>query len=453
MTIDWNVEAPAPPPPMPPRPAAARSRRPRFRGRRGRTHARLVAIAAGIVVVGATVLAVADPAGRPGRPVPLHATPSAVHPLPVRWGVGRLADPTAMLVAGDDAIVVEPNAVSVVAVGAGTTRWRTEVADAEPFVAADATSVVVATTNGYAALDRATGAPRWRHTLEDPRAWPRSVALVATETGPIAVGTTREGGISGLDATTGVLRWSATVEGSPRGQLVGDDRSGAVALLSDRGPGVDLRVLDVATGTQRWAVRLPLGTGMPVGDGTRLMVITGTSDRPGVARAYAWADGTLRWEAASGDSSEANEGGTVDGADVVFVDGVGTVTAFDRRTGTRRWSTDLPMPVFHGRPVVYRHAVLLRDISGGLQVLDRRTGRRTGEFRMNGIGVGLGAGPAGMVLARSGETHHQVVGLPDAMTTMRTVGRTRRPVGLRTSELGATRHGYRTDTGADSGGG
>ncbi len=452
MTVDWNVEPRPPVPPAPRRPAAARSRRSRFRIGRGRTHGRAGAIAVATVVVVATVLVLAVPAGRSGPP-PRHPSPSGIHPLPVRWGVGRLADPTAMLVTGDDAIVVEPNAVSAIAVGAGTTRWRTEVADAEPFVTADASTVLVTTTSGYAALERTTGASRWRHTLDDLHEVPRTVALVTTPAGVVAVGTTREGGVVGLDAASGAVRWSASVDGSPHGQLVGDDRSGAVALLSDRGFGVDLRVLDASTGAQRWAVHLPPATGMPVGDGTRLIVITGPLGRAGTARAYAWADGNLRWEVATGQSSEANEGGTVDGADVLLVDGLGTVTALDRRTGTRRWRTELPMPVFHGRPVVHRGAVLLRDISGGLQVLDRRTGRRTGQFRMRGVGVGLGAGSAGIVLARSGQTHHQVVGLPDAMTTMRTVGRTRQPVGLRTSELGATRQGYRTAAGTDSGGG
>jgi outer membrane protein assembly factor BamB len=117
--------------------------------------------------------------------------------------------------------------------------------------------------------------------------------------------------------------------------------------------------------------------------------------------------------------SEPGEGGVVDGDRIVVVDGLGTVTALDRTTGRRVWSHDLP-PVFHGRPVLIGRSIVLRTISGEIHVLDRRTGRHHGVFRVNGTGVGLDGSAAGVVLARSGTTHHQVVGLPPAMLTMRT---------------------------------
>jgi hypothetical protein len=89
------------------------------------------------------------------------------------------------------------------------------------------------------------------------------------------------------------------------------------------------------------------------------------------------------------------------------------------------------VPAFHGRPIVLDEALVVRDIAGTFRVLDRRTGRLRGSFRTAGTGVGLGAGPAGLVFARARVTHHQVVGLPRAMLTMRTVGRSlARPVGI-----------------------
>src|SRR4029078_12438680 len=94
--------------------------------------------------------------------------------------------------------------------------------------------------------------------------------------------------------------------------------------------------------------------------------------------------------------------------------------ALARATGRRVWATDLPMPVFHGRPIVTGDALVLRDISGVVQVLDRSTGRHRGSFRTTGSGVGFGGGPAGLVQARRDVLHQQVIGLPPAMLTMRT---------------------------------
>ena len=154
------------------------------------------------------------------------------------------------------------------------------------------------------------------------------------------------------------------------------------------------------------------------------MLDTGGIDTPGTVIAFDLATGSRRWTAAVAGSSEQGEGGIVDGDRIVVVDGLGTVTALDRTTGRRRWSHDLPMPVFHGRPIAIGDALVLRTISGEIHVLDRRTGRHQGVFRVDGVGVGLGGGPAGLVFARSQVTHPQVVGLPPAMLTMRTPDRT-----------------------------
>jgi outer membrane protein assembly factor BamB len=351
------------------------------------------------------------------RPV---ASRPAVHPIPVRWGVDRLADPTALLVDGADAFVVEPYAVSSIGVADGDTRWRVDVEDAEPFVAADADTVLVGAVDGFEALDRTTGASGWRVTIDDPDDRGRTVGLVGTPSGTVAVLTTEHGGVVGVDATTGATQWSATVDGSPRGRLVTDGGTGLVALEMDHGARVELHVLDGATGAERWATALGVMTGLPAVDGPRLVLDTGEIDGRGTVIAFDLATGARRWTAPVAGSSEVDEGAAVDGRRVLVVDGLGTVTALDRRTGHRIWATDLPMPVFHGRPLVVDDVVVLRDISGVLHVLDRRSGHRRGSFRATGVGVGLGAGAGGLVLARSQVTHHQIVGLPHAMLTMRT---------------------------------
>jgi outer membrane protein assembly factor BamB len=183
---------------------------------------------------------------------------------------------------------------------------------------------------------------------------------------------------------------------------------------------VELHVLDGATGSERWSTGLGVMTGLPLVDGTRLVLDTGGVGTRGSVVAFDLETGVRRWTTPVAGSSEVGEGGIVDGDRIVLVDGLGTVTALDRATGRRQWAHDLHMPVFHGRPIAIDHALVLRDIAGEIHVLDRRTGRRRGGFRINGLGVGLGGGAAGLVFARSQVSQHQVVGLPRAMLTMRT---------------------------------
>lgn len=433
MTIDWNVDTP-----IPTRPPASPPRRWRPSRRRGRGPARLGTVL-GAALVLALMLASCDLLGGLGREED-HATSravrpvtprAAVHPIPIRWGVDRMADPTALLVDGTDAFVVESYAVSSIGVASGVTRWRVNVKDAEPFVVANADTVLVSAVDGFEALDRATGASRWRVTVDDPYDRGRMVGMVRTEHGPIAILTTEHGGVAGVDATSGATRWSAAVDGSPRGEVVTDDRSGLVVLEADHGARVELHVLDAATGAERWSTGLGVMTGLPVVDESRLVLDTGGIDTAGTVVAFDLASGVRRWTASIPGSSEVGEGAIVDGRRLVVLDGLGSVTALERGTGRRIWSTELPMPAFHGRPIVLDDALVVRDIAGTFRVLDRRTGRLQGSFRTTGTGVGLGAGPAGLVFARARVTRHQVVGLPRAMLTMRTVGRSpERSVGI-----------------------
>ena len=418
MTVDWTVDPPIPPRPGGSRPEPDHRRRPSRRGRRRLFAAVGAAVLLAVLAASCAALTPAD--GRQARRVVRPAPRRTVHPLPIRWGVDRLADPTAMLVDGDDAFVVEPSAVSSIGVADGATRWRVDVKDAEPFVAADNDTVLVGAVDGFEALDRASGVSRWRVTVDDPYDRGRTVGLVATPGGPIAVVTTRHGGVAGIDATTGATRWSATVDGAPRGQLVTDGRTGLVVLEMDHDGRVELHVLDGATGAERWSAALGLMTGLPLVDGPRLVLDTGGISTPGTVIAFDLATGTRHWTARVAGSSEPGEGAIVDGHRVVIVDGLGTVTALDRTTGLRVWSHDLPMPVFHGRPIAIQGVLALRTISGEIHTLDRRSGRHQGVFRINGVGVGLGGGPSGLVFARSDVTQHQIVGLPDRMLTMRT---------------------------------
>ena len=311
--------------------------------------------------------------------------------------------------------------MSSVGVADGTTRWRVDVKDAEPWIAASADTVLVAAVDGFEALDRDTGASRWRVTIADPYDRGRTVGLVTTAAGPIAVLTTERGGVVGVDAATGATRWSATVDGTPQGRLVADDRTGLVALEMDHADRVELHVLDGATGAERWSAALGRMTGLALVDGPRLVLDTGDVDGTGTVVAFDLASGAHVWTVPTPAGSEAGEGGIVDGDRLVMVDGLGTVTALDRATGRRGLvGTTLALPVFHGRPIAVGRVLVLRSLGGQIHALDRATGRHRGVFRINGFGVGFDGGPAGLVFARSRVAHHQVVGLPRAILTTRT---------------------------------
>ena len=384
-------------------------------------------------------------------PVDAHHSSRVVAPLrphlhrgvrPVRWGVDLDEDPTALLVDGADAFVVEPYAVSSIGAADGVTRWRVDVKDAEPWIAATADTVLVGAVDGFEALARDTGASRWRVTIDDPYDRGRTVGLVATTSGPVAVLTTQRGGVVGVDALTGATRWSATVEGTPQGRLVTDDRTGLVALEMEHDHRVELHVLDAASGVERWSRRLGFLTGLPLVDGPRLVLDTGDIVDRGTVVAFDLTTGVRVWSTPVRGASEPGEGGIIDGDRIVTVDELGTVTALDRTTGRRLWVHRLAMPVFHGRPIAIDRALVLRTISGEIHVLDRQTGRHRGVFRVNGFGVGFDGGPAGIVFARSQVSHHQVVGLPRAILTQPTSDTTPPelvPAG--TSDLGIRRAG------------
>ena len=372
------------------------------------------AAATTLLVVGAPA-ASSPPSGRVVRGTG-RAAPASSHPLEVRtrWDADFDADPTGLLVAGPDAFVVTPYSVRALAVADGSVRWDAEVKDAEPYLAASAETVLVGTVDGFEALERTTGRSRWRVPIDDPLDRARTVGLVATPTGVVAVGTTDRGRVVGLDATSGAARWSATVAGTPRGTLATDDATGAAVLTTEHGDGTTLVVLDAATGAVRWSAALAAGTGSPFVDGTRLVVGTSTPTH-GLVRAYDLDTGHVRWEHAGPWPFEPNEQITRSGAELLVLDAGGGVAALDRVTGAARWYQDLDTLAFRGRPVVVRGQVVLFDGFAKLWILDRRTGAVLRRLTPRGVPVGLGGSGDHLVYAGSQVTWAQVSGLPSQL--------------------------------------
>ena len=378
---------------------------------------------AGLALLSVACLGDAGSARATSRHRPFRPTPAPKHTgvvMGMRWGIEEDEDPTAMVVDGAEAFVVDPNSVADHDPADGHLRWKTDVKDAEPGVAVDGETVLVAAVDGFEALDRPTGHSRWRVEIADPYDRGRIVGLVPTPSGPVAVTVTDRGVVTGLDAQSGIPRWSRTLDGTPQGEVVADPaRSGAVVVMN-RGDHVDLVVLDAATGAPRWVRPLEAATGLPVVDGDQLVIGTGAVLGAGVVRSYDLVTSAPDWETPVEASSEPDQGPVVDGPRILNVSNAGYLTALDRRTGAKRWTRRLPDIVFHGRPVVFGDVVIVGSMASELFTVDRTTGRPRARMIMTGAPVALGAGVGGLVYARGDVHRHQLVGLPAEIATHRT---------------------------------
>ncbi|MEO6469359.1 MAG: PQQ-binding-like beta-propeller repeat protein, partial [Acidimicrobiia bacterium] len=303
MTIDWDIEPVTSSPPVPRRPGSTTNRErswPKLPSRRTLIVAGAVGLAALVSVAGLGAIGASDSTrvsratGSPiGRKGPLE--PRQPKYLASVWSHDLIADPTALLVDGEDAFVVGPYQVTDLDPTTGTERWQTEVENAEPFIAANQTTVLVAATDGFEALDSRSGASRWKIELDSAKDWGRTVGLAHVGGAEVAVVASKLGGVVGINGVTGETIWSVHVDGEPRGRWAVDDRSGTAALESTDGEHVTLRVFDVASGQVRWTASLGRDTGVPVYVGDLLILGTGRTDE-GSVRAYTVADGTQVWE-------------------------------------------------------------------------------------------------------------------------------------------------------------
>ncbi len=175
----------------------------------------LVALVA-VVAVGAVVLrAGGEPASTAGAlPRRRADRASAVPVIPARWSATlRHADYPQFLFhdARDDAIVIGDNWVHEIDIGDGDSHWRAHTERLNGSAALRADTILLSTEAGFVALDRATGAQRWR---TDTPETPSAVALVGPAGTPaVAMVSTHEGGLVGLDSRTGT---AAVVRPVPR---------------------------------------------------------------------------------------------------------------------------------------------------------------------------------------------------------------------------------------------
>ncbi|MEP6626089.1 MAG: PQQ-binding-like beta-propeller repeat protein, partial [Acidimicrobiia bacterium] len=330
------------------------------------------------------------------------------------WSADFTTDPTELLVDRSDAFVVTPNEVTDLATDDGRQRWRADVKDAEPYIAADATTVLVAAGDGFEALDRSTGRSRWRVGIDDPADIGRAVGLVHVGGEEVAVAMTEFGGVVGLDGATGAVRWSVAVKGTPRGRIAVDDATGAVATLTNDADHVALRVFDAGTGAVRWARTLERDTGVPTIVGDLLVVGTSRDETNAAITGLALVDGSERWRIAAEEGFEATTGPAIHGSTLVFADKLGTLRAIRADSGTVRWTTHLPGPVLADSPAIAHGLVVIHDTFAQVHTVELRTGRIVATRDSIGVPLGIGAGPDRIVYAQSGVAHGQVMGYAPA---------------------------------------
>lgn len=425
MNIDWHID-PAKGPSVPPRPGSAAPARGSHRRFPRRTQL-MVAGAAALALAVASAVLVGTGASDPIRHAAAGSAIGHQDPFEARqaknlsnvWSHDFVSDPTELLVEGDDAFVVTPNAVTDLGTDQGNERWHATVKDAEPFVAANRRTVLVAATNGFEAVDRDTGRSRWRVGVADPLDRGRTVALAQVRGEEVAVAVTEHGVIVGLNGESGATMWSADLHGSPRGRLVVHRASGSVALETTDGEHVTLRMFDAATGTVDWSVGLERDTGVPAFVGDLVLVGTGRAVS-GTMQAYSVADGSRRWETPATDGFEETMAPAVVGTAVIFVDKLGMTIAVDPRTGKVQWSDKLPGPVLAGSPAVANGVVVIHDLFAQVHTLDLRTGRLLASRESIGVPIALGAAPNRIVYAQSQVQHGQVMAYAPALLASRT---------------------------------
>ena len=402
----WQDARPATPRFLPPR-GPRRGRGPGGRSRRLR---RRVLIALALVV--AAVALVAVRAGAPvakaaGRTRDAHrvARPTVVPPvwsrtLP-RWAATMLDD------GRDLGVVVGDDWVTAMTLTTGTLRWEMPLPGVEPVGALRGDTVLLATGSGFVARERDTGTVRWQ--LDTPET-PGPVALVSPGDGPqVAVVSTVEGGLVGIDGVTGRTRWSVRFAGRPRGVPAVDDASGAVATVwQPDAEGTRLRLVDGATGALRWERPLPVLAGSPAIARDAVAIGAGAGRHGSAVRAFALADGAPRWRARVGAPFQPDLIPRVSGTDLFVVDQLGHLTRLDAASGARAWSTDTRALEVHARPLVVRDAVLVGSEAGEVITLDRANGTIRARRRPAGLPVGLAAAGRVVVVAQRLVERHAV---------------------------------------------
>ena len=323
-----------------------------------------------------------------GGPPAMNATALAA----THWRADHIGSPGPITADAHGTVVL--TGVNVVALDHdGTTQWTTPVPELGiQYPALGGGLVVVSTvvddahgapSGAFVALDRTTGAIRWR-------------LPVTGEPGPVTITSTRvfaatSNGVVRARRRDGAPLWSVQVPGqiSSRGNLAVDAETDTLAFVvqvenrewfldsRDAGDGHETGAFDLGAGDPPSAVAAAGAGRMVVGDGdTHELLRVDLHDRK-VGAALPTDDG---FDPASVPA--------VDHDLAVVVDRGGGVTAMDLGDGHERWHAALGGPVLDARPLISSDRVAVARWLGPIAVLGRADGR---SLRFAGAPDGLPA--------------------------------------------------------------
>ena len=274
--------------------------------------------------------------------------------------------------------------------------------------------VIAATDDGVAAFRRSDGSTAWDTAL----AARANTAVVA---GRLAVTSTWEGELVGLDLADGKVAWRTALPGPAIGPPATD--GAAVVVTWDRTPtrSGGAVAVEAATGRQRWAVALP-------GGGVSAPTVTGAGVAVMVAgdlaaHALALKTGDERWRTpVDGAGSPEVPPLAVDDRSVLVAHRLGGLDLLDAATGRRTWQVATDGAAVRGGPAVGPEGSYAFPLDDGRVVLAGPT--RNPEFVRppDGRVSGVARGPGGFLVAASPRGHGQHRGGRPALVSRRAQG-------------------------------
>lgn len=296
------------------------------------------------------------------------AAPAATQVLDPRWTVSLPAAPAQG--AGYDAttayVATREGQLVAIDLERGAIRWQREVAEAT-VPDAGAGLVFVGSRQTVLALDAVSGETRWR------RALPGAVSSVYFDTGWLLC-VAADGSLYALRANNGEAIWNTALSSRLAvAPVAGLDRV-YVGLADGR-----LVALALATGRVVWS--RPMGhriTGVSAVADQLIVGTAGSANRAVYSFDLVRGDQRWRWRVGGDVSGSASSNGRL-----IFVasrDNV--VRALDSRSGTLRWSADLPARPL-GAPVLIGDTVRV-PLASSVALFEATTGKAVGTVAATG---------------------------------------------------------------------
>jgi outer membrane protein assembly factor BamB len=244
---------------------------------------------------------------------------------------------------GDAAAVTYGHQHLVVLDADGRVRWQADrlgLRDVAPRLTADL--VLAATDDGVAAFDRATGAPRWDVPLGERANTP----VVA---GRLAVATTWEGSVIGLELAGGRVAWRTALPGASMGPADADASTVVATWEAPGRTGAGVVAIDAATGRQRWGSRVEAGgVSAPVLARAGLVVLV-AGDL--AAHGLALDSGAERWHVDVEGAGSPEVPPAPVGDAVLVAHRLGGLVLVDAASGRPSWRASTDGAVVRGGPV------------------------------------------------------------------------------------------------------